>query len=205
MLIYDIEIANAIQGRKEPRLANVKYCNGWEDHKGMGISVVGVYDYAESRYRVFTESNKNSFLDLVSKHDLLIGFNNVRFDNKVISACWGLDIPQNRCYDALAAIWAALGLSDVFDYRTHGGYSLGACAAANFGLSKSADGGQAPIDWQSGKIGDVIDYCLNDVYLTKLLVDRIIEDGQIVSPKDKTKVLTIQKPNCVAKQKTFSF
>ena len=44
ILIYDCEIAKAIQGRNETRLEGVEYCDGWEDFGNMGISCICAFD-----------------------------------------------------------------------------------------------------------------------------------------------------------------
>ena len=61
VLVYDIEIVNAIPDREGIKKEGVEYCEGWGDHAGMGISVIGAYDALEDRYRVFCEDNGNDF------------------------------------------------------------------------------------------------------------------------------------------------
>ena len=49
---------------------------------------------------------------------------------------------------------------------------------------KTSKGTHAPIMWQRGDHGQVIDYCLNDVWLTKKLIDQCREVGHLRSPKN---------------------
>ena len=161
-LIYDIEIKKGILGKGEEALAGYEYCAGWHDHANMGISVIGAYDYAEDRYRVFCEDNMHEFSEAVDKADKIVGFNNVAFDNAVIAACWGplVKLPegwQAKSYDLLVEIWHAAGLGPTFNYKTHGGYGLDAVCERNFGLKKTGHGAKATIFWQRGMIGNVID------------------------------------------------
>lgn len=193
MIIYDIEIEKAIQGRKEDRIPGIDYCDGWNDHANMGISCICAYDYAEDRYRVFTKSNRHDFRNLLQFHSVFVGFNNINFDNKVIKACWDIDIHQYKSLDILRRVWRAAGHDEnVFNINTHAGYGLDACCAANFNWHKSGHGALAPVDWQRGNIGSVIDYCLNDVYMTKMLMDKIIKDGWIHDPKNPADRLYIE-------------
>jgi len=187
-MIYDIEIEKAIQGRGESRIDGIEYCNGWEDHEGMGISVICAYDYATGRFRVFTKSNRDEFSDL-SADRCLVGFNNRGFDNKVLSKCWGIFAVES--IDILVGIWKGAGLGPDFNYKTHGGYGLDACCETNFGVKKTGNGALAPVDWQLGKIGNVIDYCLNDVYLTKRLFETIQTVGEIRNPKNTSEFIKI--------------
>jgi len=192
MLIYDIEIKRAIP-QTTPRLVDIDYCGGWTDYENMGISVVGVYDYYADRHRVFTDSNKEEFLRLLESHDVLVGFNNIGFDNKVINACWGDIEGKYAYYDILRETWAGVGLGPDFDPDTHSGYDLDSVCRANFGLRKSGNGAMAPVEWQRGWYGNVIDYCLNDVRLTKMLLGKIIADGYIRSPRNPTQYIYISR------------
>lgn len=42
MLIYDIEIRNAIPDGDSTPLPDIIYCEGWRDFKGMGIAVIRI-------------------------------------------------------------------------------------------------------------------------------------------------------------------
>lgn len=185
-IIYDLEIVKAIPYKKEPVIEGIQYCGGWSDHANMGISVLGVYDYVEDRVRVFCQDNFAAFIALAAQRDLLVGFNNIPFDNEVITHCIDGEFREAafpKSYDLLREIWAAAGLGPDFRFGTHTGYSLDAVCARNFGVGKSGTGAKAPIDWQQGRIGSVIDYCLDDIRLTKALFDRVVAGEPIISPK----------------------
>ena len=184
MIIYDCEIVKAIQNKNEERIEGIEYCDGWRDFENMGISIIGAYDYDTGRYRVFAEDNFDEFQDLVNSTDLVIGFNSIAFDNNLCAAN-SINIENEESYDVLVEIWKSAGLGPDFEYPSHAGFGLNACAKKNFGVEKTGHGALAPVDWQRGNIGKVIDYCLNDVYLTKLLVDRIIDQEWIQDPRDK--------------------
>jgi DEAD/DEAH box helicase domain-containing protein len=192
MLIYDIEILKAVPDRQGQREPDIEYCGGWQDHKGMGIAVLGCYDYVRDCYRVFCQDNLSEFTALIGKHDVLIGFNNLCFDNRILTA---QDIPVNdsACYDLFIEIQRGLGLDFNDPGQRRSGYNLQSVAYANFRLNKSGAGANAPALWQRGKIGSVIDYCLFDVYLTKRLIDRVIRSGALVDPLDATSI-PIRKP-----------
>lgn len=180
-LIYDIEIVNAVPDRCGDRIEGVQYCEGWHDHAGMGISVIGAYDYAEDRYRVFCADNFAEFLALCADRAPLVSFNGIGFDDKVINAEMGPDIgvmPPSFRYDLLAEIWRAAGLNPSYGGNSHAGYGLDATCEANFGIRKSGNGALAPVLWQQGRVGEVIDYCLNDIRLTKRLFDHAVVRGE---------------------------
>lgn len=186
MLIYDIEIINAIPP-KDPadRIDGIKYCAGWHDFEHMGIAVVGAYDYVEDAYRVFCGDNLTDFWGLAMDQDCLVGFNSISFDNKLL-AVEGFDFDKLPCFDILREVWAGAGLAAEFDPASHKGFGLDAMARANTGHCKSGSGADAPIQWQRGQIGVVIDYCLCDVWLTKQLMDRILIPAPLRSPRDNS-------------------
>jgi len=195
-LIYDIEIKRAIPPRDGPLELGIQYCAGWHDHANMGISVIGAYDYAIGRYRVFCDDNKAEFFEAMESADLLVSFNGLGFDDKVIRACWFSAFhPGAKSYDLLNEIWHAAGLEPTFNYHTHSGYGLDAMCEANFGRRKTGNGALAPVLWQQGKIGATIGYCLNDITLTKMLFDRALLGEPLVSPKDGS-TLRLTAPPC---------
>ena len=195
-LIYDIEILAAVPP-KDPaeRKRGVQYCQGWKDFAGMGISCIGAYDYKDDRYRVFTRGNFSEFSKLCEDRDLLVGFNSIAFDNEVIAAFFNeARIQESKCYDILREVWIASSLGIHFNYPSHAGFSLDACCKENFGTFKTGNGATAPADWQAGQYGKVIDYCVNDVKLTKQLFDMVLAKTPIKSPKDSGKMLTLRVP-----------
>lgn len=195
MLIYDVEIRKAILGKGETPKPGVSYCKGWKDFAGMEISVIGAYDYEEHRYRVFCEDNIEEFVKLARNRSPLVGFNNVRFDNNLLGANRVDVFDANATfYDLLIEIWCGAGLVPTWQgFETHGGYDLNAICVANFGHGKTGNGALAPVLWQQGKIGAVIDYCLEDVRLTKMLLDRVIERGWIINPKTGKRI-SVRRP-----------
>lgn len=188
MLVYDIEIVKAIRMKNsDPELPGIEYVpeiggKAFQMHDALGISVIGAYDFEADQYRVFTESSFDEFEALVAQHNIIVGFNSIQFDNAVCRAN-GIDVPDELSYDILREMWLSEGLGTQFHFRTHGGFGLDKTAEVNFGLRKTGHGALAPVWWQRGEIGRVVDYCLEDVRLTKMLLDRIIEQRWLLHPK----------------------
>ena len=174
-IVYDIEIIKAIPNKGEPLIEGIEYCKGWHDHAGMGVSVIGVYDFVEDRFRVFCSDNAVDFLALVDNREHRISFNGIGFDDKVISSCINCGVSlQQKHYDLLQEIWSAYG------QRFKGGGLDAMCSANGLG-GKTGHGALAPVMWQRGQIGAVIDYCLQDVKLTKELF-LLSQRGPLKSP-----------------------
>ena len=196
MLVYDCEIEKAIPPRKdEARKRDVEYCEGWRDFKGMGITVITAYDSLENQFRVFLKDNLQIFQNLVNYHKSIgspiAGFNSIAFDDKLCEAN-GLEVKTD--YDLLVEEWKADGLGPTFSPATHGGYGLDATLKANGIAPKSGHGALAPIQWQQGEYGSVIDYCLGDTTKTWTVIKRVIDHGFIIHPKRTNEVLWVAKP-----------
>lgn len=180
-IVYDIEIWKAIP-TDEPPVPGIQYCEGWNDKANMGISVICVYDYIVSTYYTFTpHTGFEGFQNLINMADLVIGFNSESFDDQV---CGFNNIQVKTGYDILRETYIAKGLNpypEVFgpEYR---GYGLNALASANGFGNKTGHGALAPVLWQQGRKQEVIDYCINDVRLTKELMDRIIAGKPLIDP-----------------------
>jgi hypothetical protein len=185
-LVYDIEIVKAIRGQDEAPIEGIEYCGGWTDHAGMGISVVGVHDLLTGRDRVFCSDNLSDFFELLKCRRVWITFNGIGFDNKVLSTVGEFPTTIHEHYDILREVWLCRGLNpDKFYWKTHGGFGLDDICRANGLGGKTGHGALAPVQWQRGEIGSVIDYCLQDVKLTSDLF-KLCQAGPIKSPKGGT-------------------
>lgn len=180
MIVIDVEIAKAIQGRDEERLSGIEYCDGWRDFAGMGVAVVCTYDMRDNLSRCFFSYEMEELQKYVEGQETG-GFNTRRFDLPLLKV-HGIEVDQEKHYDALEQIWIAQDLDpDNFNFRTHGGWSLDNIMQATFGIGKSGNGAMAPVWWQQGKQGRVVDYCLRDVWLEAKLISKMKAGGDIKS------------------------
>ena len=91
--------------------------------------------------------------------DLIVGFNQQRFDYEVLHAYTTLDLRQLPSLDIM------VDLQNTLQHRL----SLDSIANATFGVEKTAEGMQA-IDWfKQGKLLEIAEYCCYDVKLTRLV------------------------------------
>lgn len=188
ILIYDCEIIKAIRDPKKADLQGIEYCEGWDDYDNMGISVIGVNFISEGVVDEVFSHNSNIDLETfqtgLNVANVLVGFNNQSFDDNLIKANW-FTIPDKVVnYDILAEIWEGAGLGRTFVYPTHAGFSLDAICKANGLGEKTGTGANAAVLWQRGKFDEVIEYCENDIRLTRKLFDLIQEKGEIKDPRE---------------------
>jgi hypothetical protein len=179
LVVYDCETKHCIPSSKtEPLLPGVIYCNGWTDYAGMGISIVTAYIWGEG-YRVFLADNMDEFKVLAADpNTIMAGFHSERFDNRLVKGALGVEIDPHRSFDLLRAIAKAVGVNP--DGVPHG-YGLSAMCEANFLPRKQRDGVDAPLLWQRGCLGALIDYGLGDTIRTKKLIELAV-DGRLRSP-----------------------
>ena len=185
MIVYDLEIQKAIPHGE--RVDGIEYCKGWDDHANMGIACLCAYDFAADRYFVFTEDNLKEFDDLAEGHTLG-GFNSIGFDNKVLRA-EGLLQDHHAHYDLLRRTWDAM--DDIDPDESKKGSGLDALARANGFKGKTGHGAKAPVWYQQGQIGRVINYCLEDVRITKELIARVYAEGVLNDPRKPSRQLEI--------------
>ncbi len=179
MIIIDVEIEKGILGRGEVPIEGIEYCNGWRDFANMGVSVACTYDTDTHLSRAFF---KEELLQLQEHCDgkITAGFNTKRFDLPLLKA-HGVEIDSSNHFDMLERIWITLGLDpDAFYFKTHGGWSLDNITQATFGIGKSGSGAMAPVWWQQGKRGQVVDYCLRDVWLEAKLALHCIAGKEVL-------------------------
>ena len=189
-LVYDCEIIRCIPERDmNPQY---KYCAGWEDHKSMGISVIGTCDIVTGELKAFVNSQWShlgyspfiEFQKLIYKFQSeggsIIGFNNFSFDD---SLCRANGIVIRSDYDLLRLVRLAAYGNVSWESQPPGyNYSLSAIASAN-GYAKTGSGSSAAKLWQDGKYQEVIDYCLNDCFITYKLFEKFA-NGELIDPND---------------------
>lgn len=192
-LFYDLEIKKCIppkakRGLPRPALnPDLEYCYGWTDHRGMGISCLCTYASWEDDARVFDEGNLGEFHEYAGEADLLVSYNGLWFDNKVIDARpHGKPMPKRKCFDLRVAL-----LDAAPDLRFERGYKLGEICERTFGLSKSGEGALAPVLWQGGRYAEVIDYCLKDTKLVQRLYQHCLEGRPLMGLNGREIILAM--------------
>jgi len=130
---------------------------GWHRADLMGVSCAVIYDSGRDTFLEFLEEDLPDLFELLTSFDLLVGFNIKRFDYRVLSAYTDRDLHALPTLDILEDVHARLG------YRL----SLDHLAEVTLGARKSASGLQALKWWKEGRIRKILDYCRQDVVLTR--------------------------------------
>ena len=177
MLFYDLEIIKAIPVKNETPIEGISYCDGWGDQSNMGISVLVAFSEEQKSIGIFMNDNRTQFADWIAETNMVMGFNNNRFDDPVLFKNWGVEVPKEKSADLYQIIKAKAPKG------IKGSLSMDALCKANLNITKTEDGALAPIMFQRGQIGRVINYCIQDVRLLKMLYSKIQKTGTLIDPR----------------------
>jgi len=127
----------------------------------LGVSVGVAYRYDQDEFLVFREDKVGELITLLLEADLVVGFNIRGFDYEVLRAYTDEDLHRLPTFDIMYDLEERLGFRPKLD----------SVASATLGVGKSADGLQALEWWRLGEIDKIIDYCREDVRVTRDLFD----------------------------------
>jgi len=130
---------------------------GWHRADLMKISCAVLYDSAQNRFMDFMENQIDRFIERLQTYDLVVGFNIKRFDYQVLKGYSDFNFQDLENLDILEEVKNHLGFR----------LSLAHLAETTLGQSKTADGLQALRWWQEGRILEIIEYCRQDVKVTR--------------------------------------
>ena len=132
---------------------------GWGKIRDMRMSVGVTYSTARGDYKIYSEKQVEDLIWELMRADLVVGFNNLRFDYEVLHGYTALDLTQAPTLDMLVQIQKTV------NHRL----SLDAIATSTLGVEQTSEGLQA-IDWfKQGKLMEIAEYCCYDVKITKLV------------------------------------
>lgn len=132
---------------------------GWDRIRDMRLSIGVTYSTARSEYRIYSEKRVDDLLAELQRADLVVGFNNLRFDYEVLHYYTVLDLTQIPTLDMLVELQKKL------PHRL----SLDSIATATLGVEKTSEGMQAIRWFREGKLLEIAEYCCYDVKITRLL------------------------------------
>ncbi|MCG6949945.1 MAG: ribonuclease H-like domain-containing protein [Acidobacteria bacterium] len=129
-------------------------------HK-LGVSVGVAYRYDRDEYLVVTEDNVSDLVSLLLASNLVVGYNIRGFDYEVLRAYTDEDLQSLPTLDLMFDLEERLGFRPKLD----------SVVSATLNEGKIADGLQALEWWNRGEIDKIIEYCREDVRVTRDLYD----------------------------------
>lgn len=167
-IVFDIETSN--------QFSDV----GSSDSTALDLSVVCIHDSETDEYSSYEQHQLGDLWKILEHADMLVGYNSDHFDIPLLNKYYPGDLTHIKSLDLLKEIHSSLGRR----------IKLDAVAEATLGEGKSAHGLQAIKWWRDGEKQKVIDYCIQDVKVTKRVYEYALKHGH-VKYKDLGKVKEI--------------
>ncbi len=144
-LVVDLETQNLVQD-----------VGGWGNIDKLKISVACAYDSKTDQFLTFRENEISKLNDLCEER-LVVGYNIRGFDLIILKA-YGLNLEKLDVFDIMY---------DVQTLTRQKFLKLEVLAQGTLNAGKSADGLMAVEWWKTGEIEKIIQYCQQDVQVTR--------------------------------------
>lgn len=137
----------------------------------LGVSVVGVYSYADDAFRCYEEKDFPLLEEAFRNATRIIGFNSKHFDVPALQPHVRVPLASVPHLDLMNDLESYLG------FRV----SLDNLAKINLGTQKSGHGMDAITWWREGKMDMLKKYCLDDVRITRDIYEFGKKNGYVVA------------------------
>ncbi len=158
----------------------VQEVGGWEHVDKLGVSVACVYDSKKDEFSSFLEKDLKKLIDLCEER-LVVGYNIRGFDLPVLVP-YGLEIKKIDCFDLMF---------DLENLTRQRYLKLEAVARGTLGVGKSADGIQAVEWWKAGLVQKIIEYCIQDVKITRDVFQFGRQNGFVKIQRSEEKITQV--------------
>ena len=132
---------------------------GWDKIRDLKMSVGVTFSTARNSYKIYDEKHVNDLITELQRADLVVGYNNLRFDYEVLHGYTVFDLTQVPTLDMLVEI------HKILNHRL----ALDDIASGTFGVNKTAEGLQAIQWYREGKMLEIAEYCRYDVKITQMV------------------------------------
>lgn len=135
----------------------------------LDISVVCLHDSKTDQYLSFTEDQFTDMWPYFQNADTLVTYNGNHFDIPCLQSIAPFDLTTIHHVDMFVDMYNATGKK----------LGLDGIAQATLGIAKSGAGSDAIAWWNAGEIQKIIDYCIQDVRVTKAIYDHALQNGTL--------------------------
>lgn len=151
---------------------------GWSNVMDMGMSVGVVWDSLDLKHHVYLEHQAPALIQHLRKADLIVGFNHLSFDLRVLAGSRPTGQEREQLYLELLSLHHFDMLAELKKILGHR-LRLDSIARPTLQHGKSADGLQALAWYKEGRIDKIIEYCKQDVEVTRLVHEHALKNGQL--------------------------
>ncbi len=153
---------------------------GWSNIMDMGMSVGILWDTQDEKFHIYKEDQSLELVRHCKEADMVVGFNHVGFDYKVVAGCVAQKSgDRERAYGELSNLNnfdMLLELKKVLGHRL----KLDSIASPTLKIGKSADGLQALEWYKTGQLDKIIKYCKDDVTITRDVHRYALDRGHLL-------------------------
>lgn len=150
----------------------------FSEHKKLGVTVVGVYDYKDKQGKTFGEKDLSKLFPILESSSYIIGFNVINFDLPVLQGYYPGKLEMLSTFDLLDDIRNKIGRR----------LALNDLLYATLGKKKTGHGLMAIDLYKEGKLDELRQYCMDDVMLTKELFEHGAQTGEVAYLNEKGKM-----------------
>jgi DEAD/DEAH box helicase domain-containing protein len=168
-LVFDLETQRLVQE-----------VGGWDHVDKLGVSVACAYDSKTDQYLSFRENEMSKLIELCEER-LVVGYNIRGFDLPVLVP-YGLEIKRLDVFDIMYDLEALTRQRFL---------KLEAVAQGTLGTGKSADGLMAVEWWKKGEIQKLIEYCTQDVKVTRDVFQFGRQNGFVRIQRSEAKITEV--------------
>jgi len=158
----------------------VQEVGGWDHVEKLGISVACAYDSLTDKFTSYMEEDLPVLIELCQNR-LVVGYNIRGFDLPVM-APYGLEAQGLDVFDIMY---------DLETLTRQRYLKLEAVARGTLGAGKSADGLLAVKWWKTGEIQKIIDYCMQDVKVTRDIFQFGRQNGFVRIQRSEEKIVDV--------------
>lgn len=145
---------------------------GSSDPADLTLAVVCVHDSKTGEITSYVDEELPKLWPLIAAADGIVGWNSDHFDLPILARRYPGSFDAKRSIDLMREVQKVVGRRLKLDH----------VAQATLGVGKSGDGLQSIVWWRNGEKQKVIDYCKQDVRVTRDLFDYALEHGHLKYP-----------------------
>ncbi len=155
VITFDLETKNTFQDA------------GSNDPTDLDMSVICIHDSADDSYKSFLETQLKDLWPILEQADMFVTWNGDHFDIPLLNKYYPGDLSKIKSLDLMKEVQVVLGRR----------LKLDTVAEATLGKNKSGHGLEAIEWWNKGEIDKLIQYCIEDVRITRELYDYALANG----------------------------
>lgn len=167
-IVFDIETSNLFSDVNS------------NDPAALDLSVICIYEYSKDSYSSFTQEELGKLWPIIEQADILIGYNSDHFDIPLLNKYYSGDLTKIKSLDILKEIKNSFGRRMKLDQIAEG----------TLRENKITNGLEATRWWNLGLKEKVIEYCMQDVKITKEVYDYARKHNKLIF-KEGGELITI--------------